>query len=133
MSSNGRFCISRFSKMDFTENQSDRKILKFLHCTYCTYLIDRKNAIGQIVHFSNDSESMYKALLPNLINAMPVAVTFDVFGTKRLFPRRNFTSDLFGTCLVEHSFAVLLVPGLLGHHGIKVAILDEVTNPVVRN
>ena len=76
---------------------------------------------------------MYKALLPNLINAMPVAVTFDVFGPKRLFPRRNFASDLFGTCLVEHPFAVLLVPGLLGHHGIKVAILDEVANPVVRN
>ena len=98
-----------------------------------TYLIDRKNAIGQIVHFSNDSKSMYKALLPNLINAMPVAVTFDVFGPKRLFPRRNFTSHLFGTCLVEHPFAVLLVPGLLGHHGIKVAILDEVANPVVGN
>ena len=29
---NGRFTTSRFSKIEFTQNPSDRKILKFSHC-----------------------------------------------------------------------------------------------------
>ena len=32
LSKNGSFCSNRFSKIEFTQNLSDRKILKFPHC-----------------------------------------------------------------------------------------------------
>ena len=38
MCQNCRTCDSRISKIDFTENLSDRKILKFPHCVYFLFL-----------------------------------------------------------------------------------------------
>ena len=42
---NGRFCTSRIPEIDFTENLSGRKIMKFLRCVTENYEISTPRAL----------------------------------------------------------------------------------------